>query len=684
MTSIPSSKSARPSPEGQAPQHFLQRLDLFSLLSAQECEVVAKRLKRQDFAPNQPIVREGQPGTSMYVITAGRVEVRRKDPGTRIEFLLRELGPGQCFGEMALLTDKPRSATVVTLENATVGALEREDLRDLLLNHPKIGIALTQILARWLDDATGQVGVDFVRLGKMQFDERLLTLLPRQMMLQNKVIPIAYNNNRLSLAMVDPNNLAALDDVRRVIKGVMIEPLVCTEDDYKRFMTTTYGQIAGKAQKAPQPSGTAAVPTVEAVLAQLQTAGLDQIDTDAEKEIVPEQITELVATADDAPIVRLVNAILSLAIRRGASDVHIEPRNHEVRVRLRVDGLLQLAHVLPKKAQLGLISRLKILAKLDIAERRLPQDGRIAVRVDERPIDFRVSTIPTKWGEKVCMRLLDKSNTALGLDTQILHPATLAKVRDMIAQPHGIIYVTGPTGSGKTTTLYAALSELNQPDVNILTVEDPIEYDLEGASQVQVLREIELDFARALRAFLRQDPDILLVGETRDTETAKTSVEAALTGHLVFTTLHTNDAGSTFTRLREMRVEPFLVSSSTVGVIAQRLARRLCRECREPYDLTSEDKRYWGLPVEKAVRFYRAAGCAKCADTGYKGRVGVYEVLRMTPALRERVVRGESADALRDAAVGEGMLTLKHYGAWLMSEGHTSADEVLQCVVVQE
>ncbi|MBZ5515893.1 MAG: GspE/PulE family protein [Acidobacteriia bacterium] len=358
----------------------------------------------------------------------------------------------------------------------------------------------------------------------------------------------------------------------------------------------------------------------------------------------------------------------------------------DVVVRFRIDGSLQQVQVLAKKVQMGLVSRLKILSKLDIAEKRLPQDGRISVRMEDRPIDFRVSTIPSKWGEKVCMRILDKSNTILRLDKLISHQESLALVRDMIAQPYGIIYVTGPTGSGKTTTLYSALAELNDPDVNISTAEDPIEYDLPRINQVQVHKDIGLDFARILRAFLRQDPDIILVGETRDKETAHIAVEAALTGHLVFTTLHTNDAAGAFTRLGEMGVEPFLMSSSTIGIIAQRLTKRLCPHCKEPYTPDEMALKYMGLPANGGHTFYHppAGGCDRCSFSGYKGRVGVYEVLRMNAALRKLVVGGGKSEEIAAVAVQNGMKTLKDYSVWLLENGLTTMEEVLQVVSVRE
>jgi type IV pilus assembly protein PilB len=350
----------------------------------------------------------------------------------------------------------------------------------------------------------------------------------------------------------------------------------------------------------------------------------------------------------------------------------------DVTLRYRIDGVLQVVQRLPKRLQMGLISRLKILSRLDIAEKRLPQDGRFSVTLDDVPIDFRVSTVPGKWGEKIVLRILDKSNTQLGLAKLITEPSTLALVREMIRQPYGIVYVTGPTGSGKTTTLYSGLAEINDPGVNISTVEDPIEYDLPGVTQIQVNPSIALTFASILRAFLRQDPDVILVGETRDKETAHTAVEAALTGHLVFTTLHTNSAAVAFSRLTEMGIEPFLVSSSTIGVIAQRLARRLCQVCREAYEPDPETRRFFGLA--EGVSLYRGCGCSQCAGKGVKGRVGIYEVMRMTPVLRQMVSRGTPAEDLHAGAVAGGMVDLKAYAVRLLVQGLTSTEEVTSVV----
>jgi type IV pilus assembly protein PilB len=376
----------------------------------------------------------------------------------------------------------------------------------------------------------------------------------------------------------------------------------------------------------------------------------------------------------------LVNNIIDLALRKSASDIHLEPAEDGVRIRYRIDGVLWEAKLLPRKVRLPLTSRLKIMSGLDITERRIPQDGRISLKVADKTVDFRVSTMPSRYGEKVVVRILDKEAQVWGLDKLITHRETLTLVRQMIRKPYGIIYCTGPTGSGKTTTLYSALAELNSTEVNILTVEDPVEYDLPGITQVQVNPDIGLDFARVVRAFLRQDPDIILVGETRDKETAKTAVQAALTGHIVLTTLHTNDAPSTFVRLVEMGIEPLLISTSLVGIVAQRLVRRICARCKEPFPADQTTSGFLGLKEGAVV--YRGVGCEVCNHSGYKGRVGVYEVLVANEEIRHLVARGAGTERIREQAIGHGMRTLKEYASLLLAEGVTTVDEVLRTVAV--
>jgi len=679
--------AAAPS-EGQ-PLHFLQRIKLFSGLSVDECQQVVKRMKRRDFPPNQIIVREGAPGNSMFFITAGLVEVRKKDPNTGIDFLLTEMGPGQNFGEMSLLTGKPRTATVSALQPTTCAVLEQKDFQELFMQYPKIGLALTTILADRVEQASQQVGIEFINLAKMQIDPRVLQLLPQPMMVQHRVLPVAFANNRLTLAMTNPNNIIALDDIRRVIKGVMIEPVIVTEEDFRKFMNTTYQQLTKKEDEPAATSGgkqseLIGAPKAEVTVDLLQSDIIRdlQMTEDLQASVTTDNKQELMNASEDAPIIRLANSILGLAIKKGTSDIHIEPMETDVQVRFRIDGVLQVVQNLPKKVQLGLVSRLKILSKLDISEKRLPQDGRISVQMEGKPIDFRVSSVPAKWGEKICMRILDKSNTTLGLDKVISHEPVLKLVRELVSQPYGIMYVTGPTGSGKTTTLYSALAEINEPGINISTAEDPIEYDLPGVVQIQANKDIGLDFARILRAFLRQDPDVILVGETRDKETAQIAVEAALTGHMVFTTLHTNSAAGAFVRLGEMGVEPFLMSASTVGVMAQRLTRRLCQKCKEPTEIDDTVRQYLGLSKDDVT--YKGKGCEYCNEKGVKGRVGIYEVMKMNAELRSMVAKGASTEDIHACAVKNGMIDLKAYAGILLREGLTSVEEVLQVVSVQE
>jgi type IV pilus assembly protein PilB len=672
----------------------LTDLPLFAGLSPAEATDLESRMRRREFAPQQTIVREGGPGDAAFLIVSGLVAVRHKDPDSGVEFFLAELGAGQMFGEMALITGQPRTASVITLEPTVCAVLERADFERALADHPGIAYALARVMAERLDKANRNTGIDFVNLSRLKIDPRVLTLLPTPLVNAHRCIPIAFINNRLTLAMADPNNIVAVDDVRRILKGVMIEPAAVTEDDLKRFLSTTYADVIAKQEAAQKPADTPAGaprraerPSPKQELA--ATMDLLQSEMIRELQVTEDQAATAVETkqdlmnaSEDAPIVRLANSLLGLAIKQGASDIHIEPMEGDVTLRYRIDGVLQVVQRLPKRVQMGLISRLKILSRLDIAEKRLPQDGRFSVSLEGKPIDFRVSTVPGKWGEKVVLRILDKSNTQLGLDKLISDPATLALVRDMIRQPYGIIYVTGPTGSGKTTTLYSALAEINDPGVNISTAEDPIEYDLPGVTQIQANSAINLTFASILRAFLRQDPDVMLVGETRDKETAHTAVEAALTGHLVFTTLHTNSAAVAFTRLGEMGIEPFLVSSSTIGVIAQRLARRLCQQCKEAYEPDAETRRFFGLA--EGATLYRARGCSNCGGKGVKGRVGIYEVLRMTPPLRQLVARGAAAEEIHAAAVQAGMIDLKGYAARLLADGLTTIEEVTSVVSIAE
>ncbi len=522
-----------------------------------------------------------------------------------------------------------------------------------------------------------------------QAGDLINNLIPLDLCRRYRIIPLEKKENppALVVAMVDPENLEAQDDLNRILrpKGIKLQRIVITQADYQKLIDK-YLDEEVKKEKSPDKK--------EAVDVDV-SLDLDNLDFNLE-EAEEEGADDLGAVneAQGAPIINLVNKILAKALQDGVSDIHVEPQEEFLRVRYRKDGVLQQAFdPMPKKIIPAVVARFKIMADLDIAEKRLPQDGKIRRMFQGRKVDFRVNSLPSRYGEKVCLRILDNSATQLGLDKLITHQPTLELVRDMAQRPFGLLLVTGPTGSGKSTTLYSVLAERNNPGVNISTAEDPIEYSLDGITQVQVIREKGMNFASILRAFLRQDPDVILVGETRDPETAKTAVEAAMTGHLVLTTLHTNDAAGSISRLDEMGIEPFMIAGSLVGVLAQRLMRRVCSECRIAYHPTHEELARFGLSAanEDEVTFYKAKTldqeqkaeakskgtlCPKCGGGGYKGRVGVYEVMKTSEKIQELINAGANGDQIKEAAVEEGMITILAYSLDLVREGYTTLEEV--------
>jgi type IV pilus assembly protein PilB len=491
--------------------------------------------------------------------------------------------------------------------------------------------------------------------------------------------------------MVDPDNLEASDDINRILRprDLGLQRLVITSEDYERLLEKFH---SAQSELELEKSRLQKEKELEKLSDLTDIVGNIDVASGGANDEVADDLGE--GEANQAPVINLVNKILAKALREGSSDIHIEPQEEFLKIRFRKDGVLHQAFdPLPKKITPAVTARFKIMADLDIAERRLPQDGKIRRMYQGRKVDFRVNTLPSRYGEKVCLRILDNSATQLGLDKLITDQKTLQIVRDMASRPFGLLLVTGPTGSGKSTSLYSVLAERNHPGVNISTAEDPIEYSLPGITQVQVIREKGMDFASILRAFMRQDPDIILVGETRDKETAKTAIEAALTGHLVLTTLHTNDAAGAIARLDEMGVEPFMISGSLLGVLAQRLMRRVCTECRVTYHPTQEELARFGLSAanEREVTFYKANTltleeiqqarkqgnlCPKCGGSGYKGRVGVYEVMQNSERLQQLINQGATTDRIKETAVDEGMVTLLAYSLNLVREGYTTLEEV--------
>lgn len=511
-----------------------------------------------------------------------------------------------------------------------------------------------------------------------------------------QLLPVAQADGVLTVAMVKPDDLQARDDLERRLRlqQLTLRRSVFTLNDFQNLMSR---YLDMQADALAVKAATEAEQEDEVVVTgSIEDLDLDSIEAAGSEEEDSGSLEQQIQSADDAPVVRLANQILVKALQEGTSDIHIEPQEEYLRVRFRKDGVLREAFDrLPKKIVPAITARFKIISDLNIAERRSPQDGRIRRIFKGRKVDFRVSTLPSRYGEKIVMRILDNSNTQLGLDKLITDVETLESFREIVKRPFGLILVTGPTGSGKTTSLYSALAEVNSPGVNISTAEDPIEYTLPGITQVQVIREKGMDFAKILRAFLRQDPDVILVGETRDLETAKTAIEASLTGHLVLTTLHTNDAPGAIARLTEMGVEPFMISSALLGVLAQRLMRRVCSECRIPYHPTAEELARYGLVsagsteeftfykpntlTPKEVEEKKKLGkpiCQKCNGVGYKGRVGVYEFMKMNDRIAELINKEAPGELIKDAAVEAGMKTLLAYSLMLVKQGYTTLEEV--------
>src|SRR5947207_8405838 len=532
-----------------------------------------------------------------------------------------------------------------------------------------------------------QYGVPSINLAQFKIDPTIVKLVPTDTARKYQIIPLSRSGSTLTIAMTDPTNVFAMDDIK-FMTGYTVEPVVASEvaitDAAEKHYPSGKGGPPGKGGKPG--AGSATGSTLEMAsrgLEELQaTLGGGADDVEVLEELQEISAEALAKQGEDAPVVRLVNVVLMSAIQKGASDIHVEPYEKELRVRYRIDGILYNIMSPPMKFRDAIVSRVKIMAKLDIAEKRLPQDGRIKIRFNEqgvsKEIDFRVSVLPTLFGEKIVMRLLDKDKLMLDMTRLGFEAESLAKFEAAILRPWGMVLVTGPTGSGKTNTLYSSIAKINTPETNIMTAEDPVEFNLAGINQVQVKESIGLNFAAALRSFLRQDPNIILVGEIRDFETAEIAVKAALTGHLVLSTLHTNDAPSTINRLMNMGIEPFLVASSVNLICAQRLVRRICSGCKAEHPVANPALLQAGFSAEmaKGVVPMKGNGCEKCNNTGYKGRVGLYEVMDISDELRELVLVGASGLELRRKAIEEGMLTLRQSGLRKVKDGLTTIEEV--------
>ena len=561
-----------------------------------------------------------------------------------------------------------------------MGKVTREQVHAALSKQPSLKKKLGEVLVemglvtpRDVEVAVaGQAGMRFVEVSINNIAEDVLAAIPPETASTYQIVPVAYDpdSKSVTVALKSPDNYRAVDDLK-LLMGFRVSAVVAPPDQIDEIIKKRYSAA---------PTGTNALSALYADASQsdalkaLEGRG-DSID-----------LASLESAADDNQVVRLLNLVLLQAIRDRASDIHFEPFEDEFKMRYRIDGVLYEMTPPPKHLAMAIVSRVKVMSKLNIAERRLPQDGRINLVVNQQPIDLRVAVLPTMFGESVVMRVLDRSNVQLSLDRVGLRPDDLAKVRTLIGKPNGIVIVTGPTGSGKTTTLYAALKELNTVDTKILTAEDPVEYDIDGMIQCQVNLDQELTFGKLLRSFLRQDPDIILVGEVRDLETAQISIQASLTGHLVFTTLHTNDAPSSVLRLLDLGVEAFLLTATVEGIVAQRLVRKICVGCKEEFAPTQEQLMELGLKPQdvQGKKFFRGRGCEKCNKSGYKGRMAIYEIMIFDDQVRELIMQEASTAVLRAEARRRGMRTLRECGLLGIYEGLTTIDEVVRETIVED
>ena len=549
------------------------------------------------------------------------------------------------------------------------GLLSRDGLSkaldDARRNGNRLGISLIRLGLVGEQDLTRLLArhhrVPAVDIDRVKLDPKLVRLIPGDLALKHTVLPLRRVGRTLTVAMADPTDLGVIDDLKFITR-FDIEPVLAGEQTLKTIVDREYEGLTDE--------------KIQSLLKEFGDDDLEIVD-DREEDVT---VTALQAAVEEAPVVRLINGILTDAVRRGASDIHFECYEKDVRVRYRIDGVLNEIMRPPMKMRAALISRFKILSDLNIAERRVPQDGRLKLRMGKRVIDFRVSTLPTLFGEKIVLRILDKGSLALDLEKFGMEPKAEQDFLQAISNPYGMVLVTGPTGSGKTTTLYSALSRMNTPEVNILTAEDPVEYNLHGINQTHVRTEVGMTFAAALRAFLRQDPNIIMVGEIRDIDTGSIAIKAALTGHLVLSTVHTNDAPSTITRLVDMGIEAFNVASAVNLISAQRLVRRICSRCKEPHTYDPAFLKSAGIKPEdhEGFVFYKGRGCELCNDSGYRGRQGLYEVMPMSPTLRRMILQEASTAELQAQAISEGMLTLRMDGIRKVQRGLTTLEEVLK------
>lgn len=650
---------------------WLDSIAIFQPLKPQLKQQLEAQLTQRALRAGEVLFSAGDEGDAMYLIASGMVSIYLSDSQLGLTYELAKLGAGQAFGEMSLVTGETRSASVRAVDDTQLMVLSRDVFYRLVNAAPSVGLTIASVLAKRLNQHNQNQGIEFGSLASKPFDPSLLDLIPPPVIKRHRMVPVSIVDGIATVATPNPENKLGIDDLKRVLRGMEIKVMAVSAMDFEQFVKR---HIADATERKPAVIQQAKS-NYAAAAQQLVFLGGGALSSE-------ENEAQIMQVAQGADVVELLSTIIVEAIDRGSSDVHIEPDRNRMVVRYRIDGRLSFRDgTIPIAAHQPLISRLKVLASLDITERRLPQDGRISLEIGGKGYDMRIATLNTKYGEKATLRILDSSNIEQNLSSLILADKVSQVVRKLFYRPNGLLLVTGPTGSGKTTTLYAALKERHNAELSICTIEDPIEYDVPGLTQVQVNETIGLGFAEVMRTFLRQDPDIILVGETRDAATAKLACNAALTGHLVLSSFHTNDAVSAVLRLREMDIEPFVLSGALLGVINQRLVRRICPSCRiqtEYSEVIRQNLEKAGFKADAGASLYKGAGCSACNGEGYKGRVGVFELLVASNAVRDAISEGVSAQDLQKAAEGGSYVSLQRYASFLLNEGLTVPSEVLR------
>jgi type II secretory ATPase GspE/PulE/Tfp pilus assembly ATPase PilB-like protein len=645
------------------PIELLANTAIFSSLNEKTLEKIASRLVRVEYPIGQNLMEKGQSADVLFVIESGLVGVFAQDSDFGHGVEIAQLGPNECIGELALITGERRSATCTALVNTVAHKLDRQVFEAILTQSPKVQLELIRVLSKRLGSVGSTLGVPFVSLSKYDPDPILAEMVPEKLIYQHAVVPVAFEDGAIILAAVDPSNRLAIREVRQFLKAIVTRIVAVSREDFDRFMARLQlkAPVTGKDVPRKSMARQSRLPDIR-YLTEIEEADRS-------------------SSVSGPEVLEIVNRIITTGIEEGASDIHVEPTRDGTNVRYRIHGSLETRFdPIRAEAHKSLMSRIKVLARMDITETRKPQEGRISVEMGKRAVDLRLSFIPTKLGQKLVIRILDASMALAPLEELILAEGPREMIRNMFYAPHGVVLVTGPTGSGKTTTMYSALLERRKPEINMVTVEDPIEFHLDGLSQVEVGGNTGIDYASVLRSFLRQDPDIILVGETRDAETAKLSLQAGLTGRLVFTSYHTNSCVSALVRLFEMGMEPFALGNAIVGVIHQRLIRRLCPYCRAPYEYHPQviaNLQSSGVIGSKPPTLYKAKGCVRCRGQGYIGRVSAVEVLAINEKMRGAISDQQSPEQILSHATKETFVTLPAYMNYLLRSGHTVPGEVL-------